>query len=70
MPAGSEARLLRIGGERSFRRRLLELGLLPGSLVRLIRRADLGGVLELEVRRSRVTVRSSEAGELEVDGVR
>lgn len=68
LAAGSEARLVRIGGERSFRRRLMELGLLPGSMVRVVRRADVGGVLELEVRRSRVTVRSSEAGELMVEG--
>jgi ferrous iron transport protein A len=61
---GSRARLCRISGERSFCRRLMELGLLPGTEVRLVRRADVGGVLELEVRRSRVTLRAIEASEL------
>ena len=64
---GRSARLVRLGGERSFRRRLMELGLLPGTPVRLVRRADVGGVLELEVRGCRVTVRRSEARLLEVE---
>ena len=63
---GQVANLVKIGGERSFRRRLMELGLLPGTAVRLIRRADIGGVLEIEVRGCRVTVRRQEARELEV----
>jgi len=66
---GDRARLLSLGGERSFRRRLMELGLLPGTPVRLVRRADVGGVVELEVRGCRVTVRRGEASELEVGEV-
>jgi len=58
---GTTGRLVRLGGEPSFRRRLMELGLLPGTPVRVVRRAEIGGVLELEVRRSRLTVRSGEA---------
>jgi len=61
---GSAARLVEIGGERSFRRRLMELGLLPGTMVRIVRRVDVGGLLEIEVRRSRVTVRRDEASRL------
>ena len=65
--SGHEARLIAVGGERSFRRRLMELGLLPGTCVRLVRRANIGGVLELEVRGSRITVRRGEARELRVE---
>ena len=61
LPDGEERRLVRIEGDRAFRRRLMELGLLPGTPVRVVRRADIGGVLELEVRRARLTVRTSEA---------
>ena len=64
---GSVGTLVRLGGERSFRRRLLELGLLPGTPVRLVRRARLGGVLEVEVRNCRLTLREGEARELYVD---
>jgi Fe2+ transport system protein FeoA len=61
---GSRARLVSVGGERAFRCRLMEMGLLPGTAVRLVRRADAGGVLELEVRGSRLTVRHGEARQL------
>ncbi|MFO0985141.1 MAG: FeoA family protein [Planctomycetota bacterium] len=64
---GSLVRLLCIGGERSFRCRLMELGLLPGTLVRMIRKVDLGGVLELEVRGCRLSVRHKEASDLVVE---
>lgn len=64
---GAAVRLVRIGGERSFRCRLMELGLLPGTALRLVRRADLGGVLELEVRGCRLSVRHGEARELLVE---
>lgn len=61
---GSTGRLVRLDGERGFRRRLMELGLLPGTPVRVVRRAAIGGVLELEVRRSRLTVRTGEAAQV------
>jgi ferrous iron transport protein A len=67
LPNGREARLVRLEGDRGFRRRLMELGLLPGTRVRVVRRADIGGVLELEVRRSRLTVRTLEASQVFVD---
>lgn len=46
----------------------MELGLLPGTEVRVVRRAEIGGVLELEVRRSRLTVRTGEAQNVFVTG--
>jgi Fe2+ transport system protein FeoA len=65
--AGAEARLVAIGGERSFRTRLMELGLLPGTTVAVVRRLERGGLMELEVRGCRLSVRSSEARHVSVD---
>ncbi len=64
LPSGTPGRLVRLEGDRAFRRRLMELGLLPGTDVRVVRRAEIGGVLELEVRRSRITVRTGEAAQV------
>lgn len=61
---GASGRLVSIGGDRSFRRRLMELGLLPGTPVRVVRRTPVGGVIELEVRRSRLSLRLAEADRL------
>jgi ferrous iron transport protein A len=50
-----------VGGERAFRRRLMELGLLPGTSVAVVRVAPLGDPLELSVRGSRISIRRAEA---------
>ncbi|MEZ5976762.1 MAG: FeoA family protein [Planctomycetota bacterium] len=67
VPIDRSARLVVLAGDRAFRRRLMELGLLPGAEVRVVRRAALGGVLELEVRCCRISLRTSEAVRLEVE---
>ena len=53
--------IVRVGGERSFRRRLLELGLLPGTRLRLLRVAPLGDPLELWIRDAHLSIRANEA---------
>jgi ferrous iron transport protein A len=63
---GERATVAQIGGERAFRRRLMELGLVPGTPVEVARVLELGGVLELAVRGSRLSLRRSEAAQVEV----
>ena len=58
---GTTAPLARIGGERSFRRRLMEMGLLPGTPIRVVRRGNLEGLVEVEVRGCHLTLRATEA---------
>jgi ferrous iron transport protein A len=61
---GTHAVLVEVGGERSFRRRLMELGLLPGTSVRIVRRVDVGDLVEIEVRGCHLSLRRSEAARL------
>lgn len=61
---GQSVRLAHVGGDRPFRRRLMELGFLPGTSVRLVRRVDVGDLVELEVRGSHISLRRSEAGQI------
>ena len=63
---GATATLVSVDGQPTLRRRLMEMGLLPGTPLQLIRRLELGGVLELEVRRSRLSIRHREATHLHV----
>jgi Fe2+ transport system protein FeoA len=67
LPIGQRARLVSVGGERAYRRRLLELGFVPGTELRLVRRVGVGDVLEVELRHSRISLRISEAASIEVD---
>jgi ferrous iron transport protein A len=55
-----------VGGDRAFRRRIMEMGLVPGTAVRVIAVAPLGDPLTLELRGSRLSIRKSEAAEVRV----
>jgi Fe2+ transport system protein FeoA len=63
---GAVARVIRVGGEGAFRRRLMELGILPGTQVRLVGFAPLGDPLELLVRGASLSIRRAEAVKVEV----
>ena len=47
-------------------KRLMELGLLPSTLVRVLRRAPLGDPIEFELRGYRLCLRQSEAARVRV----
>jgi len=55
-----------VRGTRAFRRRLMEMGLVPGTVVSIINVAPLGDPLEIEVRGSRWSIRNSEAALIRV----
>ncbi|HEY3500175.1 MAG TPA: FeoA family protein [Polyangiaceae bacterium] len=55
-----------VGGERAFRRRLMELGLVPGTRVELVAIAPLGDPLELLVRGSSLSIRRADASTVSV----
>ena len=56
-----------VSGSRPVRRRLLELGLVPGTQVTVVGVSPLGDPLELEVRGSRLSIRKKEALAIEVE---
>lgn len=60
------ATLLTIGGDRAFRRRLMELGFVPGTAVELRKVAPLGDPLEFSVRGCSVSIRRQEAAVIAV----
>jgi len=70
LPVGACGVVRRVGCDRPVARRLMEMGLLPGTEVRVIRIAPLGDPLELRVRGYALSIRRAEASHVEVDGVR
>jgi len=66
IPLRRPVEILAIGGEPSWRRRLLELGFLPGVEVTVIGVAPLGDPLHLEVRGCRFSIRKAEAAAISV----
>lgn len=58
--------IVRVDGPRAVRRRLLELGLVPGTSVSVVGVSPLGDPLELAVRGGRLSLRKKEALGVEV----
>jgi ferrous iron transport protein A len=50
-----------VGGDRPFRRRIMEMGLVPGTPVRVLAVAPLGDPLTVELRASQISIRKREA---------
>lgn len=50
-----------VGGARAFRRRIMEMGLVPGVQVAVVAVAPLGDPLTLALRGGRLSIRKSEA---------
>ena len=66
LPLGRAATVSSVGGPRAFRRRLLEMGLVPGTEVRIVTIAPLGDPLRIEVRGGQWSIRRSEAAQIAV----
>jgi len=58
---GTPAIVEAVGGERPFRRRLMEMGLVPGTRVSVVNVAPLGDPIEIELRHGRMSIRRHEA---------
>ncbi|MGB5192126.1 MAG: FeoA family protein [Polyangiales bacterium] len=63
---GQPAEIVSIDCDRRMSRRLMEMGLLPGTEIRVVRVAPLGDPLELRLRDYSLSVRRSEAARIAV----
>lgn len=67
LPVGGNAVVSRVRGERAVVRRLLEIGLVPGTKVTLRRVAPMGDPIELKLRNFALSIRRSEALGIDVE---
>lgn len=63
---GKSATVQAVDGSRAFRRRLLEMGLVPGTEVKVVTIAPLGDPLQIEVRGGQWSIRRAEAAQIQV----
>jgi ferrous iron transport protein A len=69
LAVGARARVAGVGGERSSMLRLMELGLLPGTAVEVVRVAPLGDPLEIRLRGYSLSIRKQLAEAVELTAV-
>lgn len=66
-PLGTSVTVTAVDGQRAFRRRLLEMGLTPGTPVRLVTIAPLGDPMRIEIRGGQWSIRRAEAAQIRVE---
>jgi ferrous iron transport protein A len=67
MPQGRDARVVAVKGSGAVTRRLMEMGVIPGVGVRIIKAAPFGDPIEIRVRGYSLAMRKNEADSIEVD---
>lgn len=61
LPIGAQARVIAVNGSSAIARRLMEMGVVPGAPVRVIKAAPLGDPIEIRVRGYHLALRLTEA---------
>ena len=66
LPIGAIAKVLSVKGDNPITKRLMEMGVVPGVSVRVIKSAPFGDPLEIRVRGYHLAMRRAEANQIEV----
>jgi len=69
LAVGESGRVLRVTGVGEVSRRMLEMGVTPGVEICCLGAAPLGDPLEFELRGYRLSLRKSEAQQIEIESV-
>jgi Fe2+ transport system protein FeoA len=67
LPFGVQARVVSVDGTSGVARRLMEMGLVPGAPVCIVKAAPLGDPLQVRVRGYHLALRRAEADSITVD---
>ncbi len=66
LPEGVRARVVSVAGAGAVSRRLMEMGVVPGAPVRVVKAAPLGDPIEVRVRTYHLALRRAEANTIQV----
>ena len=66
---GQSAKIEAVGGEGALRQHFLDMGLIPGAEVKLVKFAPMGDPMELLIHGYELTLRLDDAAKIEVTSV-
>lgn len=69
LAVGQTARVVGIGGESVLRQHLLDMGILPETLIRVVKFAPLGDPVEISLHGYSLTLRVADAAQIEVETI-
>ena len=67
LPIGTKAKVIAVKGNNAITKRLMEMGVVPGVSLRVIKSAPFGDPLEVRVLGYHLAMRKTEAETIEVD---
>lgn len=66
---GERATITRVTGDGPIKRRLVDMGLVAGTVVKVLKYAPLGDPLEIKVKNFNLSLRKAEASMIEIEVV-
>ena len=66
---GKSAVIRTVGGEGALRQHFLDMGMIPGAEVTVVKLAPMGDPMELQVHGYELTIRMADAGEIEIEPI-
>jgi len=66
---GSRARIAAVGGEGALRQHFLDMGIIPGAEIRLVKLAPMGDPMEFEIHGYELTLRMADAEKIEITDI-
>lgn len=63
---GSQAKVVRVSGNDAVSKRLMEMGVVPGVVVRIVKTAPFGDPIQIRLRGYSLAIRRNEADTIEV----
>ena len=64
---GQSGKITKVGGEGELRCRLLDMGLIPGTAVKMVKIAPMGDPMEIRLRGYELTLRKEDAAKIETE---
>ncbi len=69
LEVGKSAVILKVGGQGALRQHFLDMGMIPGSEVTVVKLAPMGDPLELQIHGYELTLRLAEAQQIEIEPI-
>ena len=67
IPIGGKAKVVKLYGEGPIKKRIMDMGITKGVVIRIIKTAPLGDPIELTVRGYELSLRKEDAEKIEVE---
>lgn len=68
VPVGKTVKVVKLLGEGPLKRRIMDMGILKGTEITVIKIAPIGDPIEVNLRGYELSIRKSEAANIEVEG--